>query len=84
MEINGTIDEFIRENGFSARLGVIDLGWENGWGVKTYNVLTELRKYRVEGSQSTSGSSASWRVTKFTVRKDGEEYTVVYSTDSGD
>lgn len=83
MEIQNTINEFLQENGITAKLGTVDLGWENGWGQKSYDILHALMKHEVEGTYTTSGSASSRR-TSFTVNKDGEEYNVVYWTDSGD
>lgn len=83
MVIENSIAQFLHENGIVTKLGTIDLSWENGWGQKTYDILHALMEYQVEGTYSRSGSASSKRTT-FTVKKDGEEYKVVYWTDSGD
>ena len=83
MEIKGTIAEFLEGFGIAIKNGIIDLGWENGWSFKKYDILHTLMVYEVKGTYSKSGSASS-RKTTFTVNKDGEEYKVTYSTDSGD
>lgn len=81
--ITGTIADFLHNEGIGINAGVIDLGWVNGWGQKSYDIRDALREYEVEGTYSTSGP-ASWRKTTFIVKKDDEQYKVHYSTDSGD
>lgn len=83
IEIKGTISDFLEERGISIRLGIIQLGWENGWTNSIYDVQKALMNYLVEGTYHTSGSASSRR-TVFDVNKDGEKYNVVYWTDSGD
>lgn len=82
-EITTTIEQFMTDEGYTIRRGIIDLGWVNGWGQKQHDICDALMQYEVKGTYYTSGP-ASWRKTSFNVNKDGEEYEVTYQTDSGD
>ena len=83
LKITGTIDEFIKEHGLSARNGIIYLGWVNGWTDRNRAIKNALFEYAVKDTYSTIGP-ADWKKTTFKINKNEEEYTVEYNLDSGD
>ena len=78
-----TIDEILQEHGHSARLGVIDLGWENGWSGNTVDLFQELKPFWVKDTYSRSGS-ASWQRMSVKLKHEDEEYQLRWQLDSGD
>ena len=83
VKITGTIDEFLKEHGLSAKNGIIYLGWVNGWTDRNRAVKNALFEYAVKDTYSTIGP-ADWQRTTFKINKNGEEYIVQYDLDSGD
>jgi hypothetical protein len=78
-----TINDILEKYGHRASLGVIDLGWENGWGQKTIDLKRELRQFWVEGTYNRTGS-ASWQKMSVKLKNDDEEYEMRWQLDSGD
>lgn len=78
-----TIKKLLEEHGHRASLGVIDLGWENGWNQKTIDLKRELRQFWVEGTYTRSGS-ASWQKMSVKLKNGNEEYELRWELDSGD
>lgn len=78
-----SISKILEEHGTRAVFGKIDLGYENGWSSKKYDLLKKLKEFRVENSYSQTGSPSSKR-TSYKIKKDEEEYELIYWTDSGD
>ena len=79
MTINDTLEKY----GRSAKLGVINLGWEYGWSQKTYDLKQELKPFWVKGTYTKTGP-ASWQSMSVKVKKDDEEYELRWYLDSGD
>jgi hypothetical protein len=78
-----TINDILEKYGRSAKLGVIDLGWENGWSQKTIDFKQELRQFWVDGTYTRSGS-ASWQKMSVKLKNGDEEYELRWELDSGD
>lgn len=78
-----TINDILEKHGRSAKLGVIDLGWENGWHKTTLELYNELRPFWVEDTYTKSGS-ASWQRFSVKLKNEEEEYELRWELDSGD
>jgi len=62
----------------------IDLGCMNGWGEERYNLLKELRKFKItEGEKETKLGNCYYNYT-FTINVEDTPYDVSYSVDSSD
>lgn len=79
MKINELLTEYKKES----RHGVIDLGFQNGWGQDTWDLHEKLMAKMVNGTFYKTGSP-SWQRFSFVVSDGEEEYKVIYSLDSGD
>jgi hypothetical protein len=79
MTINDTLEKY----GRTARLGIIDLGWENGWGKDTEDLYEELRQFWIDNTYTRSGRASS-QTMSVKVKKDDEEYQLRWYLDSGD
>jgi len=62
--------------------GVIDLGWENGWGKKTVELYYDLLKRNTH--THTRNGNASNQTKSFIVDEDGAQIKILYYLDSGD
>lgn len=78
-----TINDILEKYNRPAKLGVVHLGWKNGWGQKTFDLMDELRQFWVEGTYNRTGS-ASWQKMSVKLKNGDEEYELHWELDSGD
>jgi len=78
-----TIKEIIEKYGRTHKDNVVYLGYENGWGEKTYDLFKELEAFEVKGTYYRNGEASSQSL-GFTASDGQETYVITWSLDSGD
>ncbi len=78
-----TINDILEKYGHRASLGVIDLGWENGWDKNINELHKSLRPFWIEGTYTRQGP-ASWQKFSVQLKDEEQEYKLVWELDSGD
>jgi hypothetical protein len=79
------IKDIIENSGFIGIKGnVIDLGYANGWGIKTREIYDELIQYTVSDSHSSTNLGRCINEYGCAIEDDNERYVLVYRVDSGD
>jgi hypothetical protein len=77
------ISDILEKYECSAKLGIIDLGWENGWNTNTINLDKELRQFWVKGTYRRKGFASSQKMS-VDLKNGDEEYQLQWQLDSGD
>jgi hypothetical protein len=79
------IKNIIENSGFIQIKGnVIDLGYANGWGIKTREIYDKLIPYTVLGSYGSTNLGRCVNEYSRVIEDDNERYVLVYRVDSGD
>jgi len=79
------IKDIIENSGFiRIKENVIDLGYANGWGIKTRDVFNELIQYTVLDSLNSTNLGRCVNEYSRVIEDDNGRYVLVYRVDSGD
>lgn len=62
----------------------INLGYANGWNAKTKEIFEELRKFKIEGSNTSENIGNCLNEYSFEAIQENERVKVIYKIDSGD
>ena len=63
---------------------IIDLGYANGWNAKTKEIYEELKKNKIEGSNTSKNIGRCDNEYSFEAIQENERVKVIYKIDSGD
>lgn len=63
---------------------IIDLGYANGWNAKKKEIYEELKKNKIEGSNTSKNIGNCLNEYSFEAIQENERVKVIYKIDSGD
>ena len=63
---------------------IIDLGYANGWNAKTKEIYEELKKNKIEGSNTSKNIGNCLNEYSFEAIQEKQRVKVIYKIDSGD